>query len=91
MDDTFIHVYPGSFNNQVERSGRRTIRLNAGHLLLFRGDLAHNGVGFDRFNVRLHCFVLVRGIPQLPDSTEAVVMRSFQCNRCTELFTRELN
>ncbi|KAF1794306.1 Zinc finger, C2H2-like [Phytophthora cactorum] len=81
MNDTYLHAYPGSFGGQVERTRRRTVRLDAGHLIIFSGDLAHAGAGFRGSNVRLHCYVRVNGVPQEPDSTEAVVFRSYRCGR----------
>ncbi|GMF43296.1 unnamed protein product [Phytophthora fragariaefolia] len=74
--DTYLHVYPGCSARQVEHSRRRTIKLKCGHMVLFRGDLAHSGAVFSSLNVRLHCYVLLNGILQEPDLTEAVVFRS---------------
>ncbi|KAF1794307.1 Zinc finger, C2H2-like [Phytophthora cactorum] len=50
-----------------------------------QGDLAHAGAGFTRFNVRLHCYVRVCGVPQEPNSTDAMVFRSYLCRRYMQL------
>lgn len=85
MEATYLHVYPRSFGGPVDRTRRRTVRLDRGHMIMFRGDLAHAGAGFRRTNVRLHCCVQVNGVPQVPNSTEAVMSRSYHCNRCMTL------
>ncbi|KAG6963973.1 hypothetical protein JG687_00006237 [Phytophthora cactorum] len=85
MSNTCLHVYPGFFGGPVEKNNRCTVRLTAGHPILFRGDFAHAGAGFTRFNVRLYCYVRVNGVPQDPISTETVVSRSYLCRRCMQL------
>ncbi|KAE9051156.1 hypothetical protein PR001_g1718 [Phytophthora rubi] len=91
MDDTQLHVYPGCFGATVEQSKRRTLQLNAGEVIVFRGDLVHAGAKHTSLNVRLHCYIQVKGIKQKPDSTEAVVFNTYMCNKCNDLlYSRRL-
>ncbi|OWY97287.1 hypothetical protein PHMEG_00032230, partial [Phytophthora megakarya] len=59
------------------------VTLTTGEFLLFRGDLVHAGAEYKRMNIRLHCYIRVRGIKQNPNSTEAVVFSSYMCEYCT--------
>ncbi|KAK1943106.1 hypothetical protein P3T76_005743 [Phytophthora citrophthora] len=82
MDDTRLHVYPRYFGSQIERSARRTLNLEKGDVIFFRGGLAHAGAVYRSLNVRLHCYVCIDEVPQEPDTTEAVVFHMSHCNRC---------
>jgi len=50
QDGTPFHVRP--FNG-----AEKTITLNAGDLVIFRGDLSHAGAAFDEDNYRLHVYI----------------------------------
>ena len=51
------------------RYGRETIELNAGDMLIFRGDLWHAGAAYGHRNIRLHCYLDSRHVKRTPDST----------------------
>ncbi|KAG6953128.1 hypothetical protein JG687_00012569 [Phytophthora cactorum] len=70
LDDTFLHVYPGFFWAEAEK------------MVTFRGDPAYAGAWYRTRTVRLHCYVLVDGIEQAENTTEAVVFQTFRCERC---------
>ena len=40
------------------------VKLQAGDVLIFRGDLVHAGAGIERANVRLHAYMDVKGVPR---------------------------
>ncbi|OWZ06111.1 hypothetical protein PHMEG_00021684 [Phytophthora megakarya] len=80
MPNTHFVIYPGCFGTYT-KSLESHLRLE--RLLLFRGDLVHASAEYKRMNIRLHCYVRVRGIKQNPDSTEAVVFSSYMCEYCT--------
>ncbi|OWZ06497.1 hypothetical protein PHMEG_00021238, partial [Phytophthora megakarya] len=84
MSNTFLHVYPGGISGQAAKTKRKTLILNRGDDVLFRGDLAHVDSGHAIPNYRLHCYVCVKGIKQKPNSTEAVVFMPLRCPNCRE-------
>ncbi|OWY98277.1 hypothetical protein PHMEG_00030989 [Phytophthora megakarya] len=83
MPNTHFVIYPGCFGTYVDRDKVARVTLTTGEFLLFRGELVHAGAEYKRMNIRLHCYVRVRGIKQNPDSTEAVVFSSYMCVYCT--------
>lgn len=63
-----------------------TIELTKGNMIIFRGDLPHGGSADSTTNIRLHCYLLVDGIPQLDNSIEAAVFASYMCH-CLKRFS----
>ena len=61
VDGTSIDVWPAAIGYELNASGRRFERenvvLNAGDVLLFRGDLVHAGASSAIVNVRVHCYL----------------------------------
>ena len=61
MDGTTIDVWSGAIGYELNGCGRRferqTLVLNAGDVLLFRGDLVHAGASSAVLNVRVHCYL----------------------------------
>lgn len=61
MDGTRITVWPGAIGHHLRgsclRIQPRTLVLNAGDVLLFRGDLVHAGASSEEVNVRVHCYL----------------------------------
>ncbi|EGZ17531.1 hypothetical protein PHYSODRAFT_331491 [Phytophthora sojae] len=55
-------------------------------MVLFRGDLAHAGAKYEDENIRLHCYVRVRGIRHRSNTTEAVPFKSYGCSKCMGLY-----
>lgn len=51
-DDTKLHVRPFDKGGAEE-----TITLNAGDLVIFRGDLSHAGAAYDKDNLRIHVYI----------------------------------
>ena len=75
MDDTYFDVWPGAiqcFNlpaGDARVFHHRRLKLNAGDMLIFRGDLVHAGSAFSQFNIRLHMYLDIRGVRREPDTT----------------------
>ena len=66
MPGTKLHVWPGSIrlaytNPNIYRGmpaiHRKTVNLDPGDVLVFRGDLVHAGAAYKKENVRVHCFL----------------------------------
>lgn len=60
MPDTKIVVWPGALSAATldkEHYEPMTIHMNAGDIVLFRGDLVHAGAKYDKINRRLHCYI----------------------------------
>lgn len=51
-DDTRLHVRPFDKDGAEE-----TVTLNAGDLVIFRGDLSHAGAAYDKNNLRIHVYI----------------------------------
>ncbi|KAE8888970.1 hypothetical protein PF003_g26885 [Phytophthora fragariae] len=85
MSKTHFYIYPGCFGTYVDHDKCAAVTLDAGEFLLFRGDLVHAGADFKKENIRLHCYVRVRGISQMADSTETAVFSSYVCEFCGEI------
>lgn len=59
-DNTMFDVWPGAircYDDPGKVFEHKRIMLNAGDVLLFRGDLVHAGAPFERFNMRLHLYL----------------------------------
>ena len=71
-DNTYLNVWPGSHKIVAQEYMRnsddtdicsddkifmKTIMMEEGDILLFRGDLVHGGAGYCKENYRLHCFM----------------------------------
>ncbi len=73
MDGTYFDVWPGAIRCFDEEPGKtfqhKRVMLNAGDMLVFRGDLVHGGAAFDLLNVRVHAFLDVRSVKRVKNST----------------------
>lgn len=64
-DGTTFDVWPGAIRFDASRKFKpMKVRLQAGDVLIFRGDLVHAGAGVERANVRLHAYMDVKGVPR---------------------------
>jgi hypothetical protein len=75
MKDTALDLWPGAIRCfDAPRDGRvfrhKRVILQPGDLLVFRGDLVHGGAAFDKFNIRLHTFLDVRGVLRNENDTQ---------------------
>ncbi|ETN04744.1 hypothetical protein PPTG_14532 [Phytophthora nicotianae INRA-310] len=82
MPRTRFIVFPRRFGSVVDRDDAKELILDKGDILIFRGDLVHAGAAFDEENVRLHCYVLVKGIHQVENTTEAAAFATYMCENC---------
>ena len=64
MDNTYLNVWPGAikcFNSNNDGNNKQfecvRLNLNAGDVLIFRGDLVHAGSAYDEKNVRIHVYL----------------------------------
>ena len=64
MDDTAFDVWPGAIRFDESRKIKPLqVRLNAGDMLVFRGDLVHGGAAVgEQENVRIHAYIDVEGV-----------------------------
>ena len=64
MDDTAFDVWLGAIRFDESRKIKPLqVRLNAGDMLVFRGDLVHGGAAVgERENVRIHAYIDVEGV-----------------------------
>lgn len=76
QDNTRLHVWPGSHRlfgpcsgTPTRRIRRKTLRLNAGDVCVFRHDLVHAGAGYTTTNHRLHAYMDHPAIPRKPNRT----------------------
>ncbi|KAG6946262.1 hypothetical protein JG688_00016140 [Phytophthora aleatoria] len=62
-------------------------------MFFFCGDHAHSGAKFETQNIRLQCFVCVKGIRCKTDATEVVTTTTtYRCDKCLAAsFTRREN
>ncbi|KAE9067123.1 hypothetical protein PF002_g28370 [Phytophthora fragariae] len=56
-----VLVYDGCTDVKDE-SKARVIEIPVGFCVIFRGDLIHNGMAYDRVNHRMHCYLTFRGL-----------------------------
>jgi hypothetical protein len=73
QDGTTLDVWPGALTTEPGRwpasIPRCQVRLQAGDVLLFRGDLVHAGSAYNAANVRLHCYLDAADVSRPPDMT----------------------
>ena len=64
MDDTAFDVWPGAIRFDESRKIKSLqVRLNAGDMLVFRGDLVHGGAAVgEQESVRIHAYIDVEGV-----------------------------
>ncbi|KAG1685440.1 hypothetical protein DVH05_008378 [Phytophthora capsici] len=82
--NTRFIVFPRCLGGPVEADDAEILELDVGEILFFRGDLVHAGADFDEENVRLFCYILVKGIQREDNATEAAVFASFICKYCLQ-------
>jgi ectoine hydroxylase-related dioxygenase (phytanoyl-CoA dioxygenase family) len=76
-DGTKLDVWPGSHrlvrnpraSRRVPTILRRTLTLNAGDAVAFRGDLVHAGSSYDTVNTRIHVYLDSPSVPRDPNRT----------------------
>ncbi|KKL07371.1 hypothetical protein LCGC14_2586680 [marine sediment metagenome] len=87
MPGTKISVWPRSIRfaytsptilQQIQPIHRKTLELDIGDMLVFRGDLVHAGAAYDEENVRIHCFLDSELVPRTPNHTWLVHKDSCQ-------------
>lgn len=86
QDGTVFDVWPGAIRFKFEGHTfcHQQLVLNRGDVVVFRGDLVHAGAGFDRSNVRVHCYLEPNDggfpRPKESDGTEITELMSNQPN-----------
>ncbi|KAE9093913.1 hypothetical protein PF005_g18624 [Phytophthora fragariae] len=80
-EDARVLVYDGCTNVKDE-SKARIIEIPVGFCIIFRGDLIHNRVAYDRVNHRMHCYLTFRGLKREPDMVSNVLPPHFECQYC---------
>jgi hypothetical protein len=74
---TFLDVWPGShwlirrerLTRHTPRVYRETVELDAGDVIVFRGDLIHAGSAYSSHNLRLHAYIDHPSVPRPPNKT----------------------
>jgi hypothetical protein len=74
MDDTYFDVWPGAIRCYEAPPEGTTfehvrLKLKAGDMLVFRGDLVHGGAAYSKENVRIHTYLDVRGVKRADNVT----------------------
>ena len=77
---TTLEVWPGSHHlirrarltRHTPKVTRRTVRLNVGDVIVFRGDLIHAGSPYTSRNLRLHAYIDHPSVPRPPNKTWAI-------------------
>lgn len=84
MPDTKIRVYSGCFGGKttVDIKRQKDVTLDVAECIIFRGDLAHCGLGYETENVRVHFAVGVSGFKWIPNQTHSVEIESYHCEFC---------
>jgi hypothetical protein len=87
MENTRIRYYKEAFG-AIKKEDEEFLDLDAGSIVIFRGDFAHSGVGFQNENVRIHCFLNVHGIPEFKDVTVPVLFQHYYCENvgCQDIY-----
>jgi hypothetical protein len=55
-ENTTLEVWPGSHDTNKRGIQKRTIRLDSGDVIIFRGDVVHAGSAYKSENTRIHIF-----------------------------------
>ena len=74
MDETRFDVWPGAIRcfdlpDDAPVFPHLQLTLNAGDMLVFRGDLVHGGAAFAVANIRLHMYLDVQGVRRVNNKT----------------------
>jgi len=80
-DGARLLVYDGCTDVKNEAKAR-VIEIPVGFCVIFRGDLIHHGMAYDRVNHRVHCYLTFRGLKWEPDVVLNVLPPHFDCQYC---------
>ena len=70
MDETYFDAWPRAIRyDDVKKYEHKQLVLNAGDVLVFRGDFFHAGAAFDKLNVRLHYYLDMEGVERTRNVT----------------------
>lgn len=70
MDETYFDAWPRAIRyDDVKWYEHKQLVLNAGDVLVFRGDFFHAGAAFDKLNVRLHYYLDMEGVKRTRNVT----------------------
>ncbi len=75
-DGTLFDVWPGAIRFVNGAFKHLQLKLRAGDVLIFRGDLVHGGAAFEEANVRIHVYLDAEGILR-PMAEEGVELTHF--------------
>ena len=79
---TLFDVWPGAIRFDSSRKFKHLqIKLQAGDVLIFRGDLVHGGAAVKEANVRIHAYMEVIGGYHRPKHSDGVEQTYFMCDR----------
>lgn len=74
----------------AERHEEKIHELEPGDVLVFRGDLIHCGMEYNKENIRLHCYLDVEGERYIENETQLMYFTSYNCPKCFEEFGNKL-
>jgi ectoine hydroxylase-related dioxygenase (phytanoyl-CoA dioxygenase family) len=79
---TLFDVWPGAIRFDTSRKFKHLqIKLQAGDVLIFRGDLVHGGAAVHEANVRIHAYMEVIGGCHRPKHSDGVEQTHFMCDQ----------
>ena len=70
MDETYFDAWPRAIRyDDVKKYDHKQLVLNAGDVLVFRGDFFHAGAAFEKLNARLHYYLDMEGVERTRNVT----------------------
>lgn len=77
MDKSYIDVWPESIGTLNKDYKPIRVRMNAGDMLIFRGDTVHGGSSYSEYNIRIHTFADHPSVKRKPNTTQHA--DNFEC------------
>lgn len=75
------------WNRLVAESHEEKIHtMNAGDIMIFRGDMIHCGMDYAATNIRMHCYLDVSDTTYMQNQTQLVHFASYRCPSCLRMF-----
>lgn len=85
QSDTKLATY--GWNRLVAEKHEEKIHvMEAGDVIVFRGDTIHSGMEYDEVNIRLHCYLDVEDEEYVENETQLIHFSTYRCPNCLEDF-----
>ncbi|KAG2788177.1 hypothetical protein PC116_g857 [Phytophthora cactorum] len=80
-EGTSLRGYASYFMTRDDTKAR-VVEIPVGYCIIFRRELIHNGMPYDRQNHRIHCYLSYRRLKWKPDVVNSVLSKHFTCQFC---------